>query len=422
MFMMLVATGTSLLGREQCPATAKQCFCYVFHKMPVINCNGLGRISVLPNFRHHRNTLQWLQFLNGTSISTLPNRSFTRLKIKELWMTNMGITTIEPEAFVGLENHLEEINLSFNYLRSIPTRSLRILPLLSFLKLTSNEITRVTHSDLVPFVDSLVRLDLGNNAIRFIGKAFASLRSLKKLALYGNPITTIDGNAFQRLAHTLSDLQLAGCQLTSLPVVALSKLHALETLDMTGNNITRIQSYAFCNLRRIKEIRLDSNQIGIIEPNAFCNLPSLRHLLISGNHIRSNITKSMFIGLSAVSRIDLSDNQIRSMENLFEAIPTLTFLDVDQNSFHCDCSIEWMRESLLRYYSSFRMERCSSPAEESRYGYSIIDFPRRECSVSVLTTEASSTLGLTVTNSAIVPCPISAAFGIMSAILLVEFL
>ncbi len=136
---------------------------------------------------------------------------FRNLRILSLRVRGGGAVDVGHNAFRGLENTLQSLDLSSNRLRHVPVMPLRQLRLVSALDLSGNSISHVPDN------------------------AFVTLR-LKTLKMAGNEGLTLADNALRGLEGSLKNLNLAGCGLRRLPA-AIGGLKGLAFLDLAQNNL-----------------------------------------------------------------------------------------------------------------------------------------------------------------------------------------
>ena len=149
---------------------------------------------------------------------------------------------MSENAFRGLENTLQSLNLASNSLRSVPVSPLRPLRLLS-------------------------QLDLTDNQIKYIpDNAFVTLR-LKTLKLADNNVTISD-NALRGLENSLKNLNLKGCQLKEIPG-AVRDLKSLAFLDLAQNNLRTIEPGVLQKLDSLTALNLERNVIQKLHRNVF---------------------------------------------------------------------------------------------------------------------------------------------------------
>lgn len=151
-----------------------------------------------------------LLYVNNSTVESLTDFVFKNLKIINLQISNAGMIEVSSNAFRGLEDTLQNLNLAGNQLRYVPVEPLRQLRLVSL-------------------------LDLSRNKIKFVpNNAFVTLR-LKTLKLADNNLTLAE-NSVRGLSSSLKNLNLKGCTLKKVPT-AIRTLKSLAFLDLAQNNI-----------------------------------------------------------------------------------------------------------------------------------------------------------------------------------------
>jgi Leucine-rich repeat (LRR) protein len=152
------------------------------------------------------------------------------------------MTAIANNAFRGLENTLQNVNLAGNELRSVPVQPLRQLRMVSL-------------------------LDLSRNKIKFVPEnAFVTLR-LKTLKLSDNNLT-LSEHALRGLETSLKNLNLKGCQLKAVPE-AVQKMTGLAFLDLAQNNIRTVPPGVFKALDSLTALNLERNIIQSLDGGVF---------------------------------------------------------------------------------------------------------------------------------------------------------
>lgn len=139
---------------------------------------------------------------------------------------------LSPASFANFR-HLEDLNLSYCDIKSLPSGLFGYLMSLRCLNLIENQINSIDDLNLNDF-NQLERLDLCVNQItRFPIEVFASLSSLKHLKFYCNKIKSIH-----------YDIDLSKPQVTS----------QIERLDIMMNQITSLSKNDFSCLLKLSEL------------------------------------------------------------------------------------------------------------------------------------------------------------------------
>lgn len=115
-----------------------------------------------------------------------------------LYLPNNRITQIPQRAF-HLAPNLNEIDLSFNYIREIKQRAFASLEHLETLNLRGNEILSISNNVFDPLT-SLTVLDLSENKLQFLWtEMFAENKNLNSINVAANQINTISTNIMNEL-------------------------------------------------------------------------------------------------------------------------------------------------------------------------------------------------------------------------------
>ncbi|KAL3279502.1 hypothetical protein HHI36_017011, partial [Cryptolaemus montrouzieri] len=215
-----------------------------------------------------------------------------------------------------IHSSLEEIYLSFNYIKSIRQHTFVELPNLMQILLDDNKI------------ESIER------------KSFMNLESLKRLNLKGNKITKIPYEAFQNLP----DLEHLDVSYNKLENFDFSMFDQVGTLSMFHVNMShnRLRNLHFGSTEaefgsngvhtNIKVLDLSFNNISTIAKGFFKPSElSLTHLYMSSNKIL-NASMEVFGNMPHLQLLDISDNMIYELDfDTFRNTKRLQILDVSNN-------------------------------------------------------------------------------------------
>ena len=240
--------------------------------------------------------------------------------------------------------HLRCLDISCNLLEKI--EGLESNTLLCELILYSNKISRISG---VTGLKNLVQLSLQMNSIKNLGRGLKGLTKLEVLRLDMNSITEVDVSTNLEGCNSLVNLNLANNAVESIH--NLFRLHKLEKLDLSHNRLSNIQSLANCS--SITELNLNDNNLsGIFEVPA---LKSIQLLTLSNNSIsevrastpckhlvelQANNNKIEFLPkhiktmLPNLQRLELKKNKISDINKLCDAIKecgNLIILLLDNN-------------------------------------------------------------------------------------------
>ncbi|XP_066585681.1 chaoptin [Prorops nasuta] len=300
--------------------------------------------------------------LENNGLRSIQSQFLMNTGLYKLQIKHNPLADIPDEAFVGLERSLWELELPYNRLIRVPSKSFRHLQKLRLLDLTGNRISNIVPENWRGLEDSLQTLRLGRNAIdRLPADAFAGLSSLELLDLHENSLRDIDPSVFRDGMPRLAYLYLNDNQLTHIPYAQLSSLKRIRTLDLAFNQISMMIQQpqqereihglqmsldvlrldynhietlpigAFQHFFRINRTYLNGNPLNMIEDGAFRD-SRIRELYFSDCHL-PEVNSMKFAGLeSSLELLDLSGNNITELPvRLFQEYDFLRTLIFREN-------------------------------------------------------------------------------------------
>lgn len=243
---------------------------------------------------------QYIQFINKTAISYLPNLRSLYLErnlINEFIMDDLGNIEIlyldenplqefwinpihQRLRILSLSNcslyntpelnirSLESLDLSRNRIHSIPIDVFQHM-LLENLNLDNNEFINIPPVD---GLKNLKTLSLNYNFISNITDIVTS-SSLKTLNLRGNEIKNIDIMEFWNL-KMLEYLDLSRNKLKSLPPKWHKGMNRLKYLNLQYNNFISVEHMSIFHLSYLKELYIKNNNITYIDLNILSSVPN----------------------------------------------------------------------------------------------------------------------------------------------------
>ena len=146
---------------------------------------------------------------------------FKNFKIRTLSLTNLGIESVDRDAFEKktLEDHLESLDLSGNNLKRLDSRTLMALKRLEKLNISNNKIS--LESGNFKHNKYLTVLDVSSNQIQFLAPGvFSNVNILKMVNLSNNELRYI-----------------SECVLMDIQVHPISSKYAPALIDLTKNPI-----------------------------------------------------------------------------------------------------------------------------------------------------------------------------------------
>ena len=239
----------------------------------------------------HPDTFEGLPKLENLYISNNPglqiptDRHFiTSLSLKYLVISHCNVSSVSVETFANV-SALEWLHLSYNNLRSFDINILKVLPKLSKLYLHGNKITEIIPGTLETF-SHLEYLHLQHNKIEQLESVvFCGLVKIEYIDLEGNRLQYLHPDTFECLpkleslflsnnsglqiptdrhfitSHSLKDLDISYCNVTSVSVETFANVSALEGLDLNHNNLRSLDINMLKALPKLSSIFVDSNPL-----------------------------------------------------------------------------------------------------------------------------------------------------------------
>ncbi|XP_063071211.1 toll-like receptor 13 [Engraulis encrasicolus] len=369
------------------------------------------------------NQLQTLKVRN-TNITELNNITHVLPTVSLLDFSNNKIKQVTCSDF---SNHtvLARLYLYKNHIDKISKCTFHYLPNLKLLLLGSNRLLTVRNA-FKGHLPKLKTLDLHSNKItKLHDGTFSKLSALQYLRIYDNQINSISKNAFDGLVH-LKELVLTANHLKqsafSDPRI-FNGLQNLELLNLNDNSLQfesqNLTNPPFTMLKSLKVLMITGQRhfmnifpsnllkglssliklhgvdlnIQYIHPETFVYTPKLRYLDLSKNVFTTEMSLSpkIFQPIGALSELHLKHSslpslnfiiganltQLRSLQvmnnqlqgfnqTIIESLPNLEYVDLQNNTFICDCSNEWLlhwaKKSNQTQVIFFNKYQCSYPS------------------------------------------------------------
>ncbi|XP_070492997.1 toll-like receptor Tollo [Chironomus tepperi] len=227
---------------------------------------------------------------------------------------------------------VEQLDLSYNNLISIPNNCFNALKNLNFMHLDSNQLT-ILDDNSFQGLDKLQFLNLTNNRlIALPPELFEKTRELKRLYIANNSLAVLAPGLFEKL-NQLEVLDLSFNELTSSWINrdTFLGLNRLVVLKLNNNKMTKVDQFVFREVYELQALNLEFNQIEMIAQNAFIDLRNLHQLLLSDNQLKV-IESKHFAGLYSLNQLILESNEISNIhpnafDNLTNALVDLSLND-----------------------------------------------------------------------------------------------
>lgn len=310
-------------------------------------------------------------YLSDNPITTI-NETFQLDNLRVLDMTGCRLNYIDENVFASLVN-LEILELRNNvHLKKFTCNSEYLMYL---------DMSECTSLERVPsgYLPRLARLDLSGNFLKTIpANSFKNFINLQVLNLSTNAITYIHESAFQSLIEVIS-IDLSYNKLTTLAENLLSNNSVLTHLNLSHNYLNSLDSISskslkmliasYCEIYELNKYSLSllPNLVTLIlSRNFLTTLPdgliarSLGILDVSYCRIRT-LSNKTFEEMFYLRQINLASNALKSIDPSY--FPRAFNVIIKDNPWRCDCPelkrmYEWMTT-----YSSNRLNDliCDSP-------------------------------------------------------------
>ncbi|XP_055364654.1 uncharacterized protein LOC114852857 [Betta splendens] len=271
---------------------------------------------------------------------------------------------------------LQVLKLETNHLSKLKGAFSKYLPNLQQLRLNANSLTALKHGEFGG-LRSLQNLSLHDNQLGHFEKGcFIGLKNLTVLLLQKNQITEVELSKgifndlinLRRLDFRENHVRYNSSSqlheppflnLTRLETLAIPSQHRREKAHLPSNflqGLTNLQSFIMRNIQiialendmftytpRLQTLDISSNDLQNLSPELFSPLPNLKSLYISRTSLRSldflinaNLTQLEFLQARRNQYSVISEETMGS-----RALPALLYLDLQGNSFSCDCDNAW---------------------------------------------------------------------------------
>lgn len=294
--------------------------------------------------------------LSYNHLVNIPTKSFdSQKKLQELHLNHNKISSVSNWTFQGLSS-LTVLNLRGNFLEELNNGVFSTLPRLEELNLGQNRISRLDPNAFNGLL-SLRILYLDDNQLNSVPTpSFGLLGSLAELHVGLNAFTYLPDDAFAGL-NRLTVLDLNGAGLSNISESAFRGLPGLRSLDLSGNKLKTIPTLQLSELTRLEDLAIGQNDFTILETNTFQGLTNLRRLDITGASLLEKIEKGAFNENMNLDSLTLASNKRLYIieEGALVGLPNLRHLILKENAF------ETLTESMLSWKELRRLELTDNP-------------------------------------------------------------
>jgi len=293
--------------------------------------------------------------LDGNQIASLPDGLLRDLRVlRELYLFHNELSEISTTALRGLSG-LRKLQLNGNKLRRVAVGAFGWLGELRELRLQDNQLGPVINFAMFDGLFQLEILDISNNFLSSLpSNTFVHTPRLRHVYLNNNQLRTVGEMTFANLSR-LATLRLDGNRLTSLPDDWLKGSTSLTSLYLQQNHLRLISNRTFRGLRSLRSLFLSQNRIQRLHDGSFQHLTSLTSLDMNDNlienmspvllrhntrlsslHLRNNrleaVPNGVFRDLPSLRYLYMADNRIESLDNAtFSNLRSLIYLELSRN-------------------------------------------------------------------------------------------
>ncbi|KAF8787981.1 Protein toll like protein [Argiope bruennichi] len=350
----------------------------------------LSSIKEIPDFRPVSSSLKNLILDNSRLTSISGNRLQNLPNLETVSFVNNSIQSVASDAFQGT-NNLIIFDLSCNQLKALPPKLLNPWKKLNKLALTSNQLLYVDQLFAVTH-PKFIYLD-HNNLTDLDSILHPNMPEVQTLLLSYNPLSKITENSFNGKVNNARFLYLDHCLIREFNASHFKDLALLSTLDLsynliekvdnqtikfgsgvelhfTGNKITEFNvdltyrvKHVYLNknlltsvartLRysQLFDVNMADNRIETLGPQDFHGVHGIQNINLQGNLI-SKVDSQTFKGIRRdLTHLDLSRNQIRSLQGCVRDLYLLVSLNLTGNKIESFEEGEFIGlEELLELY------------------------------------------------------------------------
>lgn len=214
---------------------------------------------------------------------------------------------------INLPANITTLVLSRNQLKWIPASVSYLYPQLKILDVSHNQIGQVDDNIQL---DHLEKLDLSHNAITNL-RFLQGLPKLQHFDASFNRLVELENSTFIRSAK-------------------------LYWLSIDGNPIQTLPSGLFRRNEMVGYLSLSNLDIEILPAKLLDPLTRLQQLEVRDNPRLDSLRDEVFHYLgNSLRHLSLANNSLTSLPRSLRQLDALRSLNLDGNSFHCDCQLFW---------------------------------------------------------------------------------
>lgn len=242
--------------------------------------------------------------------------------------------------FSFTQKHYREltIHLQKNLIVTVPDNALGNVmwasPESLDLKLYENRISNISSQAFANLGTISILLDLSNNQLTVLPQALSLIKNLKTLRLLSNALTFLDGTVMTTIGRTMETFWLDMSSVAIWPR-EFSSFGRLNELLVDKLPFHSIPSDSFVGLSKLTRLELSNSKLQSV-PDAICRLPQLQHFDFHHNiYLLNSLTHILTVCKSPLSNASLAyfnnNNMFSFPENVFLVFPRLRSLGLNFN-------------------------------------------------------------------------------------------
>lgn len=298
---------------KQCAVDTKICDCY---RDPQTNRSNINcrykELNNIPIFVEVDTVYYQITLSANNYITRLPFDAFKNLKVNRIDMLDNKLSSVQPGAFNGLDEYLQELLIEGNGMNGmeIPFNTMTKLKLLRRLTLKNFKQDRLSEINQFGYFPNLEALEFKSVSVAYI-----------------------DTLAFKDKLTKLLQLVLDNVELLQVPVDSLKYLPSITKLYIKFTNINTIYSRSFDKQTSLIDLDLSFNKIQTMETDAFIGVSNLlTHLDLSTNQLQPSSLQALSSKQwNNLEHLTLSYNKelTHMPENVFKYMSKLQYLYLD---------------------------------------------------------------------------------------------